>query len=108
MYILSLSCTSNVFLNLIFFAVPFLIRKKVSFVVHPPPIARFPFLNNRPRLSSNTADGQRELAARKRKWKSEQTRVYEREREREVDWRLVLHLLFLHYRYCPVTEKRLF
>lgn len=30
----------------------------------------------------------------------------EREREREVDWRLVLRLLFLQYRYCPVTEKK--
>lgn len=33
-----------------------------------------------------------------------------RERERGVDWRLVLRLLFLQYRYRPVTDfkKRLF
>lgn len=30
----------------------------------------------------------------------------ENEREREVDWRLVLRLLFLQYRCSPVTESK--
>jgi len=62
----------------------------------------FPSLNNRPRLSSNTADRHWELAARER----ERMGGREGEREREVDWRLVLRLLFLRCRYCPVTEKK--
>lgn len=28
------------------------------------------------------------------------------DREREVDWRLVLRLLFLQYRYRPVTDYK--